>query len=431
MQVIKYPPRQDWPKYIERSATRLKKTRKIVKPIMKKVKRNGDSALIKFALEFDLVHLEDLAVTEQERVSAAQHVSSELKNAIQQARHNIEAFHMAQRQEVLELETMPGITCRRRSVPIERVGLYIPGGTAPLFSTVLMLGVPARLAGCQHIILCTPPNRTGDVDPAILYTADLLGITKIYKTGGAQAIAAFMYGTESIPKVDKIFGPGNQYVTAAKLEAAKRGIAIDMPAGPSEVAVYADSSANPAFIASDLLSQAEHGADSQAILVTTEESLIDQVKTELEKQLEVLDRKEQALQALESSRFILLEYKSLAMEFINEYAAEHLIIATDDAERLAEKVTNAGSVFLGHYSPESVGDYASGTNHTLPTTGFARSYSGVSLDSFVKKITFQQLTAQGLKNIGDTVKIMAEAEHLQAHANAVDIRLKTLGANEK
>jgi histidinol dehydrogenase len=264
-----------------------------------------------------------------------------------------------------------------------------------------------------------------------LYTADLLGITKIYKTGGAQAIAAFMYGTESIPKVDKIFGPGNQYVTAAKLEAAKRGIAIDMPAGPSEVAVYADSSANPAFIASDLLSQAEHGADSQAILVTTEESLIDQVKTELEKQLEVLDRKEQALQALESSRFILLEYKSLAMEFINEYAAEHLIIATDDAERLAEKVTNAGSVFLGHYSPESVGDYASGTNHTLPTTGFARSYSGVSLDSFVKKITFQQLTAQGLKNIGDTVKIMAEAEHLQAHANAVDIRLKTLGANEK
>ena len=333
---------------------------------------------------------------------------------------------MAQKQAPILLETMPGVSCMRKSLPIERVGLYIPGGTAPLFSTVLMLGVPARLAGCSEIVMCTPPDRNGLVNPVILYTADILGITRIIKTGGAQAVGAMMYGTDSVPKVDKIFGPGNQYVTTAKMEAAKKGIAIDMPAGPSEVAIYVDDTSNLIFVAADLLSQAEHGSDSQVMLVTTSEEIVKEVQKELSKQLDNLPRKDKAEIALETSRAIVLADKELVMDFLNFYAAEHLILASDEAESLAEKVTNAGSVFLGHYTPESVGDYASGTNHTLPTTGFARAYSGVSLDSFVKKVTFQQLTEEGIKNIGSTVTTMARAEQLEAHARAVDVRLKAL-----
>ncbi|WP_224996518.1 histidinol dehydrogenase [Cesiribacter sp. SM1] len=426
MEIVKNPPREDWAKYLQRPSVKLKKVRRIVKPIMEKVKRNGDNALVKFALEFDLVHLDSLAVTPEELKAAAADVDEDLKSAIEQAIINIDKFHRAQQQPPLVVETQPGVRCMRKSVPIERVGLYVPGGTAPLFSTVLMLGVPARIAGCKELVLCTPPNRNGQVHPAILYTANLLGITKIFKTGGAQAIAAMMYGTESIPKVDKIFGPGNQYVTAAKLVAAQKGVAIDMPAGPSEVAILADSSANPAFIAADLLSQAEHGADSQAMLVTSESNFAEAVNVEIGKQLKELPRKEMAAAALANSRLIVLKDLDDAMDFLNEYAAEHLILAVDNATEVAEKVVNAGSVFLGHLTPESAGDYASGTNHTLPTSGFARAYSGVSLDSFVKKITFQEISEEGLKRLGPIVQVMAEAEHLHAHANAVTVRLNTL-----
>jgi histidinol dehydrogenase len=429
MEIVKNPPREDWARYLQRPSVKLKKVRKIVKPIMEKVKRNGDNALIKFALEFDLVHLDNLAVTPEELKAAAAEVDEDLKSAIEQAIINIDKFHRAQQQPPLEVETQPGVRCIRKSVPIERVGLYIPGGTAPLFSTVLMLGVPARIAGCKELILCTPPNRSGLVHPAILYTANLLGITRIFKTGGAQAIAAMMYGTETIPKVDKIFGPGNQYVTAAKLVAAQKGIAIDMPAGPSEVAILADSSANPAFIAADLLSQAEHGADSQAMLVTSEPTFAEAVNEEISKQLKELPRKEMAAAALANSRLIVLKKLEDAMDFLNEYAAEHLILAVENATEVAEMVVNAGSVFLGHLTPESAGDYASGTNHTLPTSGFARAYSGVSLDSFVKKITFQELSEEGLKRLGPIVQVMAEAEHLHAHANAVTVRLNYLKEN--
>ncbi|AHM59561.1 histidinol dehydrogenase [Flammeovirgaceae bacterium 311] len=429
MEIVKNPPREDWAKYQQRPSVKLKKVRKIVKPIMEKVKRNGDNALIKFALEFDLVHLESLAVTPEELKASAAEVDEDLKSAIEQAIINIDKFHRAQLQEPLVVETQPGVRCIRKSVPIERVGLYIPGGTAPLFSTVLMLGVPARIAGCKELVLCTPPNRSGQVHPAILYTANLLGITKIYKTGGAQAIAAMMYGTETIPKVDKIFGPGNQYVTAAKLVAAQKGIAIDMPAGPSEVAILADATANPAFIAADLLSQAEHGADSQAMLVTADPLLAEAVNLELEKQLKELPRKEMATAALANSKLIILKKLEDAVDFLNEYAAEHLILAVENAAEVADMVGNAGSVFMGHLTPESAGDYASGTNHTLPTSGFARAYSGVSLDSFVKKITFQELSAEGLRRLGPVVQVMAEAEHLHAHAYAVTVRLNTLKEN--
>lgn len=408
---------------------KLKKVRNIVKPIMKKVKRNGDSALYKFALEFDLVHLDSLAVTPEELEAAAAGIDEELKSAIEQAIINIDRFHRAQKVAPLDLETQAGVRCMRRSVPIERVGLYIPGGTAPLFSTVLMLGVPARIAGCKEIVLCTPPDRNGNVHPAILYTANLLGISQIFKTGGAQAIAAMMYGTESIPKVDKIFGPGNQYVTVAKLIAAQEGVAIDMPAGPSEVAILADASANPAFIAADLLSQAEHGVDSQVLLVTSEPKLAEAVNAELEKQLKDLPRSVLAEAVLLNSRVVILKDENDAMDFLNAYAAEHLILAVDNATEMAQKVVNAGSVFLGHLTPESVGDYASGTNHTLPTSGFARAYSGVSLDSFVKKITFQELSREGLQLVGPVVQIMAEAEMLHAHANAVTVRLNAIKEN--
>lgn len=429
MEIVKNPPRDNWASLLERPSMKLKKVREIVKPIMKKVKRNGDNALIKFALEFDLVHLDSLAVTPEEIKAAAVAVDEDLKSAIEQALINIDRFHRAQKVEPLDLETLPGVRCMRRSVPIERVGLYVPGGTAPLFSTVLMLGVPARIAGCKEIILCTPPNRSGQVHPAILYTAGLMGISKIYKTGGAQAIAAMMYGTETIPKVDKIFGPGNQYVTVAKLIAAQEGIAIDMPAGPSEVAILADATANPAFIAADLLSQAEHGADSQVLLVTADLKMAEAVNKELDRQLKELPRIEMAKAALLNSKVIIMKDLQDAMDLLNTYAAEHLILAVDNAAEVAQLVVNAGSVFLGHFTPESVGDYASGTNHTLPTSGFARAYSGVSLDSFVKKITFQELSKEGIQRLGPVVQLMAEAEHLHAHANAVTVRLKALKEN--
>ncbi len=429
METINKPDRREWEKLLKRPTSKQKKISKIVKPILKKVKRNGDSALLKFALEFDLVHMETILVSQEDIIAAAKKVPHELKEAIQLAKRNIEKFHDAQLTGTLTVETMPGVRCSRRSVPIEKVGLYIPGGTAPLFSTVLMLGVPARIAGCKEIILCTPPDRSGHVHPAILYTANLLGINKIFKTGGAQAIGAMMYGTESIPKVDKIFGPGNQYVTAAKLIAAQNGVAIDMPAGPSEVAVLADEGANPAFVAADLLSQAEHGADSQVILVAGSRKIVEAVQAEVEKQLKKLPRREMAEASLENSKAFIIPDEADAIDLLNSYAAEHLILSVKNHQEVAGKITNAGSVFLGYLTPESAGDYASGTNHTLPTNGYARAYSGVSVDSFVKKITFQELSPEGLRNIGPTVEIMAEAEHLQAHANAVTIRLKALEKN--
>lgn len=423
------PERGEWGKLLERPRQKQKKIKKIVKPILKKVKRNGDSALLKFALEFDLVQMDEISVSIEDISKAGRELSEELKEAIQLAKRNIEKFHEAQKGSTLTVETMAGVRCSRKSVPIEKVGLYVPGGTAPLFSTVLMLGVPARIAGCKEIVLCTPPDRSGHVHPAILHTAGLLGITKVFKTGGAQAIGAMMYGTESIPKVDKIFGPGNQYVTAAKLLAGQEGIAIDMPAGPSEVAVYADETANPSFVAADLLSQAEHGVDSQVILVATDKKVSEGVEKELEKQLKKLPRHEIAREALEYSKTFIISSEADAIALLNAYAAEHLILSVKNYREVAEKITNAGSVFLGHYTPESVGDYASGTNHTLPTNGFARAYSGVSVDSFVKKITFQELTTEGLQNVGPAVEIMAEAEHLQGHANAVTVRLKEIKKN--
>jgi histidinol dehydrogenase len=374
--------------------------------------------------EFDGVKIKSLLVTEKEITKAINLVPGKLKEAITVAKNNITRFHSSQLYKEEVIETMPGVQCWRRSVGIEKVGLYIPGGTAPLFSTVLMLGIPASLAGCKEIVLCTPPQKDGTVNPVVLFSAQLAGITKIFKAGGAQAIAAMAYGTESIPKVQKLFGPGNQYVTCAKQLVQTGGIAIDMPAGPSEVCVLADDTARPAFVAADLLSQAEHGPDSQVLLITTSTTLAGKVKDEIKKQVKELPREGFALQSLDNSKAIVVQSMEEAIEMVNEYAAEHLIISCSDDESIAGRIINAGSVFLGHYSPESVGDYASGTNHTLPTNGFARSYSGVSVDSFVKKITYQKLTEQGLENIAGTVEIMAKAEGLDAHANAVSIRLK-------
>lgn len=426
MEIFDNPEKKNWDSLLKRPSKKLKKLKKIVKPIMKKVKRNGDNALIKFAAEFDLVHIEKLAISEKDVQEATAQVPQELKEAIQLAKRNIERFHEAQVIKSLSLETMPGVRCSRKSVPIDTVGLYVPAGTAPLFSTVLMLGIPARIAGCREIVLCTPPDKSGHVHPATLYACGLLGIRKIFKTGGAQAVAAMLYGTESIPKVDKIFGPGNQYVTAAKLIASERGVAIDMPAGPSEVAVYADQSARPSFVAADLLSQAEHGVDSQVVLVASSQKVAQAIISELERQLKQLPRKEMASQALKNSKAFIMPNADAAMDLLNAYAPEHLILASDKANAMADKVINAGSVFIGHLTPESAGDYASGTNHTLPTNGYARSFSGVSVDSFVKKITFQEISEEGLQHIGQAVVTMAEAEHLQAHANAVSIRLQTL-----
>jgi histidinol dehydrogenase len=396
---------------------------KTVKPILESVKELGDEALKRFAREFDKVDLDNLTVSREEINNASDMLDEDLKRAIEKAKDNIEKFHEVQRSDEGVVKIDEGIECWRKSVAIERVGLYIPGGTSPLFSTVLMLGVPARMAGCPEIIICTPSDKKGNVHPAILYTAALIGIDKIYKAGGAQAIAAMAYGTETVPQVYKIFGPGNQFVTAAKQLVLNDGVAIDMPAGPSEVAVIADDSANPEFVASDLLSQAEHGPDSQVLLVTPNKQLVDRVLNEVEKQLAELPRKEFAQQSLRNSKIILVRNIEEAIDIINEYAPEHLILAVNNCEQEAEKIINAGSVFIGNYSPESAGDYASGTNHTLPTNGYAKSYSGVSLDSFVKKITFQKLSKEGLKMLGSTIELMAEAEGLYAHKNAVSIRL--------
>ncbi|WP_428658253.1 histidinol dehydrogenase [Runella sp.] len=421
MQIIPYPSRSEWPKLLARPTQSMAAIEKAVAPILEKVEKEGDTALRAFALKFDKIELVEIAMPQEVIAAAESNLTDELKTAIRQAYANIRTFHEAQYQPVVKIETMSGVTCWRKSVGIEKVGLYIPGGSAPLFSTVLMLGVPAQLAGCKEIILCTPSDH-----PAILYAAQLVGVTKIFRIGGAQAIAAMAYGTESVPKVYKIFGPGNQYVTAAKMLLAKEGIAIDMPAGPSEVAVYADSSAIPAFVAADLLSQAEHGADSQVLLVSTDKKFLASVNITLTTQLEGLPRKELARKAIENSKAILVEDEAEAIDLLNEYAAEHLILSVENAEEVSEKITNAGSIFLGNYTPESCGDYASGTNHTLPTNGHARAYSGVSLDSFVKKITLQHITPEGLKALGPTVEAMAEAESLYAHKRAVSLRLSSL-----
>lgn len=423
MQVYKYPERKEWSDLLMRPAFDSSSLEKSVKKILDKVKRNGDRAVKKYSKEFDGVKLKKLQVSSKEIKEAASLVTDDLKKAIQQAASNIEQFHSAQLSAVDIIETMPGIKCWRKSVGIEKVGLYIPGGTAPLFSTILMLGIPAKLAGCSEIVLCSPPNKDGKLNPAILYTAQLVGITRIFKVGGVQAIGAMAYGTESIPQVYKIFGPGNQYVTCAKQLIQKDGIAIDMPAGPSEVCVMADDTANASFVAADLLSQAEHGADSQVLLVTTSGTLAKNIGIEINKQLDLLPRKELAAKALSNSKIILVKDMEEGIDLVNEYAAEHLIISCENDEEVAEKIVNAGSIFLGNYSPESVGDYASGTNHTLPTNGYAKAYSGVSVDSFTKKMTYQKLSEEGLRNIASTVVIMAETEGLQAHANAVAVRI--------
>ena len=418
------PLKEQWKTILQRPAFDRGSLENTVAPILLDVKVNGDAAIKKYAAQFDGVELNELKVSEEEIKEAATLVDDKLKAAIAVAKNTITKFHEAQREAVTEIETTPGVVCWRKSIAIQRVGLYIPGGTAPLFSTLLMLGIPAVLAGCSDIVVCTPTDKNGKIYPVILYVARLIGLKNIYKTGGAQAIAAMAYGTATVPQVYKIFGPGNQYVTCAKQLVNKEGIAIDMPAGPSEVAVYADETSTPGFVAADLLSQAEHGADSQVVLVAASQQIVDNVKKEIDKQVATLSRKEIALKALQNTRLIVMEDADAAFDLLNDYAAEHLIIASDYALQLAEKVINAGSVFLGHYSPESVGDYASGTNHTLPTNGYAKAYSGVSLDSFVKKVTFQQLSKKGIENIGNAVEIMATAEGLDAHKNAVSIRLK-------
>ncbi len=422
MQLIKYSSPGTWKQLLQRPAIDKTSLLEQVKTVMDAVKLNGDAAVRKFTQQFDGVDVTEMPVTENEIRESAALVSDELKKAIQQAAANVTLFHEKQVSGVELIETMPGVQCWRKSIGIEKVGLYIPGGTAPLFSTILMLGIPARIAGCKEIVLCSPPDKKGKLHPAIIYAAQLVGVTKICKIGGVQAIAAMAYGTASVPQVSKIFGPGNQYVTCAKQLIQQDGIAIDMPAGPSEVCVLADETANPSFVAADLLSQAEHGVDSQVLLVTTNELLVTQVQEELQKQLALLPRKNIAGKALENSLAIVVKNMEEGIALVNEYAAEHLIIACKNEDDIAEKITNAGSVFLGNYSPESAGDYASGTNHTLPTNGYAKAYSGVSVDSFVRKVTYQKLSKQGLQNIGHTVVLMAEAEGLDGHANAVRVR---------
>jgi len=424
IKILKYPSEKELQSALKRPIINDQDLEKSVSEILNAVKKDRDKAVKKFALKFDAVNLKNTLVSKEEIMKAIEVVSPELKKAMKVAYNNIYKFHEAQKEKVQKIETSPGVVCWRKSVGIERVGLYIPGGSAPLFSTVLMLGIPAAIAGCKEVILCTPSDKNGKVDPAILYAAELVGVKKIYKIGGVQAIAAMAYGTESIEKVYKIFGPGNQYVTCAKKLINKEGIAIDMPAGPSELAVMADDSAIPDFVASDLLSQAEHGADSQVIFVSTSSKLIQEVSIEINTQLKLLPRKAIAEKALNNSKFILVKDMDQGIAVINEYAPEHLIIACKKEKKLAEKIINAGSVFLGNYTPESAGDYASGTNHTLPTNGYARSYSGVSLDSFVRKITFQQISEKGLNRIGKSIEVMAASESLDAHKNAVSIRLK-------
>ncbi len=420
------PAKEELEDLLSRPTIKLKSLKKVIKPILKSVKRRGDNALKRFALEYDHAEIKDVLVTKEEIKAAEKSISVDLKEAIHQAVKNIENFHSQQVQKELVVETMLGVTCMRRSVAIEKVGLYVPGGTAPLFSTVLMLGIPAKIAGCKEVVLCTPPNKKGEIYPAILYAAKLVGIHKVVKAGGAQAIAAMAFGTESVPRVSKIFGPGNQYVTAAKQYVSQKGIAIDMPAGPSEVAIYADETAVPDFVAADLLSQAEHGVDSQVLLVANSVEVKNSCMEALESQLQKLPRKRIAEQSIAKSVAIVVEKEQDAIDILNEYAAEHLILSVKNPEAIADKIINAGSVFLGNFAPESVGDYASGTNHTLPTNRAALAYSGVSVDSFVKKITYQKLTEKGIKNIGPTVEVMAAEEQLDGHKNAVTLRLNYL-----
>ena len=426
MQVFEEPKKQDWEALLQRPNFDAALLMPQVQSILDAVALEGDAALFRFSETFDQVQLKSLFIDPALLQAAEAMVAPALKTAIQSAKVNIEIFHQAQIKKEEKIETMPGVWCWRKSVGIEKVGIYIPGGTAPLFSTVLMLGVPAKLAGCKEVILCTPPRKDGTVDPAILYAASLVGIEQIYTIGGAQAIAAMAYGTATVPKVFKIFGPGNQYVTAAKQLIQQQGVAIDMPAGPSEVCVYADETAVPAFVAADLLSQAEHGADSQVLLIASNRNIVDQVQIELAQQLAEIPRQDFATKALGNSKAIVVALREDAIQLINDYAPEHLILSVDNALVVAEKIINAGSVFIGNYSPESVGDYASGTNHTLPTNGYAKAYSGVSVDSFVKKISFQQLTEMGLRNIAQTVIQMASGEQLEAHAQAVAIRVKEI-----
>lgn len=423
MKIIEYPQHKDWKSLLSRPALDNSSLTETVTAVLDDIKSRGDAAVKEYELKFDKVQLDSLQVSEDEIAEAETLVADELKNAIRLAKGNIEKFHAAQDHELPRIETMPGVTCWQKAMPIEKVGLYIPGGTAPLFSTVLMLAVPARIAGCKEIVLCTPPAKNGKVHPAVLFAAKVAGVSKIFKIGGVQAIGSMAYGTESVPKVYKIFGPGNQYVTAAKQRVSLKDVAIDMPAGPSEVEVIADESANPAFVAADLLSQAEHGVDSQAVCITTSKTLAEKVLAEVDRQLQLLPRKEIAEKSVANSKIILVKDLEEVIDVTNEYAPEHLIISTSNYMQIAERITNAGSIFLGHLTPESAGDYASGTNHTLPTNGYAKAYSGVNLDSFRKKITYQEITPNGLKLIGNAIEIMAENEQLFAHKNAVTLRM--------
>ncbi len=426
MNKIYNPNKKDWSKLLQRPTQTVEDIETTVLNVFNDVKLKGDKAIDTYTQRFDQVELKEILVTEEEIEEAKQLVSDELKNAIQIAMSNIKKFHAAQKTNKVSIETIDGVSCWQEKRPIQKVGLYIPGGTAPLFSTILMLAVPATLAGCKEIVLCSPPNKEGKINPAILYTANLCGVTKICKVGGIQAIAAMTFGTEKIPQVYKIFGPGNQFVTVAKQLATKFGVAIDMPAGPSELLVVADDTANAAFVASDLLSQAEHGKDSQVILISTSKEMIDNVEQEVDQQLSVLPRKEIAEAAIQNSKLIYVENDEEALDIINEYGPEHFIVCMKNEDYYVENISNAGSVFIGNYTPESAGDYASGTNHTLPTNGYAKQYSGVNLDSFMKSMTFQKISQKGIKNIGNAIELMAEAEGLQAHKNAVTLRLDSI-----
>ena len=426
MKIIRYPQKEEWNSIVERPHLDVSQLNATVESVLKDVRENGDKAVMAYEEKFDHAQLSTLAVTEAEIEEALTLVSEELMESLQIAHHNISKFHESQKFEGIKVETCKGVTCWQKSVPIEKVGLYIPGGTAPLFSTVLMLATPAKIAGCREIVLCTPPNHEGKVNPAILAAARIAGVSRIFKAGGVQAIGAMAYGTESVPKVFKIFGPGNQYVMAAKQQVSLHDVAIDMPAGPSEVCVIADETSHADFVAADLLSQAEHGIDSQVFLITTSEKMLNDVQEEILRQVELLPRKEMAMKSLDNSKLVLVHDKQEAMELCNIYAPEHLVISTDDYEELAEQVINAGSVFLGHYACESAGDYASGTNHTLPTHGYAVAYNGVNLDSYCRKVTFQHLTEEGIHSIGRAVEVMAENEQLEAHRNAMSVRINSL-----
>ena len=426
MKIIKYPRKEDWSQLVERPHLDVSQLNATVESVLKDVRQNGDKAVIAYEEKFDHAILSSLAVTETEIDEAMSLVSKELLEALKIAHHNISKFHESQKFEGSKVETCKGVSCWQKSVPIEKVGLYIPGGTAPLFSTVLMLASPAKIAGCREIVLCTPPNREGRVNPAILAAARIAGVNRIFKAGGVQAIGAMAYGTESVPKVFKIFGPGNQYVMAAKQQVSLHDVAIDMPAGPSEVCVIADETSHPDFVAADLLSQAEHGIDSQVFLITTSEDMLQKVQQEILRQVELLPRKDMAMKSLDNSKLVLVRDKQEAMELCNIYAPEHLVISTDDYAQLAAQVINAGSVFLGHYACESAGDYASGTNHTLPTHGYAVAYNGVNLDSYCRKVTFQHLTEEGIRSIGRAVEVMAENEQLQAHRQAMTVRIQSI-----